>query len=127
MIDGLQAVILDQILLADIGDIARFAIFGEQMVERLVAVGPDVRRNRFEPFFGIRENGIDIENDAAEPEQTVLYDITDAKACVRNRRCIAGGKRSERIYAVHDLYVVAPDTQARKMATGLLGKATFIR
>jgi hypothetical protein len=36
---GSSLLVGEQILLADIGDVARFRIFGEQMVERLVLGG----------------------------------------------------------------------------------------
>ena len=36
MVDRLALVVADQILLADVGDVARLGVFGEQVVERLV-------------------------------------------------------------------------------------------
>ena len=41
MIDRLVAVVVEQILLADIGDVARLGILGEQMIERLILARPD--------------------------------------------------------------------------------------
>src|SRR3546814_7053941 len=86
MVDRLVAVVGHQIALADIGDIARIAVFGEQMVKRLVLGRAQILRDRVVPFVGIGEDGVDVENDAAEIEHAVTHDIADREIRVRDRR-----------------------------------------
>ena len=69
-----------QVLLADIGDIAGFAVLGEQVVERLFAVRADFLGDGFVPFLAIGEDRVDIKHHAAEIEHAVTHDIADAKA-----------------------------------------------
>src|SRR3546814_16179080 len=78
MVDRLLAVVRDQILLADIGDIAAFAIFGEQVVEGLVLVRPDLLGNGLVPFFGIGEDRIYIDHPAPKTEEAALNENTQA-------------------------------------------------
>src|SRR3546814_3343319 len=71
MVDRQIGVVMLQVLLADISDIAVFVVFCEQVIKRLLPFRAHRLGNGFPPFFGIREFGIDIENDAPEWKQTV--------------------------------------------------------
>ena len=51
-----------QILLADIGDVLTVRIFGEKMVEGLVARRAHVLGNGGIPFLAVVEDGIDVED-----------------------------------------------------------------
>ena len=97
MVDRLVGIVGDQILLADIGDVARFHILGEQMVERLVLARPDILRDRLIPFRAVGEDRIDIEDHAAKIEYAVAHDIADREARMGNRGqwdfCIKGVSR----------------------------------
>ena len=59
MIDLAAILVGEQILLADVGDVARLGIFGEQMIEWLVLGRAQILGDRFVPFFAVGEFGID--------------------------------------------------------------------
>ena len=63
VVDRLIAFVRDQILLADIGDVARIRILGEEVVEGLLLGRPHRFGDRLIPFLAIGELRIDIEND----------------------------------------------------------------
>ena len=98
MIDGFLAFVMNQVLLADIRDIGRFGVLGEQVVERLILAGSDALGNRLIPFLGIGEDRIDIEDDAAEIEHPVPHHISNRELRMGNGRrgrravdqCMAG-------------------------------------
>ena len=50
VVDRSRIGVSEQVLLADVGDVAVLAILGEQVIEWLVALGADFYRNRFVPF-----------------------------------------------------------------------------
>ena len=77
MADRLAAVVRQQVLLGNIGDIFGFIVLGEQMVERLILVRPDIRRDRLVPFLGVAEGRIDIEHDAAKRIKAVADHLAD--------------------------------------------------
>src|SRR5207237_2892688 len=56
MVDGFVALVVQQVLLADIGDVSRLGVFGEQVVERLVLRRPKILGNGLIPFLAIRED-----------------------------------------------------------------------
>ncbi len=68
-----------QILLADIGDVAAFGIFREQVVKWLIFDRPNGLGYGFIPFFAVGEHGIDVDNDAAKVKNAVADHITDGK------------------------------------------------
>ena len=68
-----------QVLLRDIGDILRFGVFREQMVERLVFRGPHLGGDLLPPFFRIGEDRIDIVNDAAKRINAVFDNLANAE------------------------------------------------
>ena len=72
--------VADQILLADVGDVIALVAFGEQVVERLVAIGPDVLGDRLIPVLAIREDRIDVEDHAAKVERLVSDHVADGEA-----------------------------------------------
>ena len=76
----------DQILLADIGDIARLPVLCEQVIEGLILRGADVFRNGVVPFFAVRKDGVDIEYDAPEWEDFMADNRANAKSGMRNGR-----------------------------------------
>jgi iron complex outermembrane recepter protein len=87
--DGFVRIVGKQVLLADIGDIGRFVVLGEQMVERLVLVRPDRFGDGLPPFLGVVEFRIDIEDHAAERKHPVPDHVADAEAR-DGSRCRAG-------------------------------------
>lgn len=84
VIDRFVAVVGQQILLADIGDIARFGVLGEQMVEGLVLGRANLFGNRVIPFVAISEDGVDVEDHAANIEHAVPHDVTDREPGARD-------------------------------------------
>ena len=79
MIDRAAVMIVQQIALADISDVAGILVFGEQMVEGLVARRSQLFGNGFIPILAVGKLGIDIEYDAAKVEKPVAHDIADAE------------------------------------------------
>ena len=79
MPDRLAEFVGQQILLGNVGDVFGFRILGEQMIERLILVRPDILRDRQPPFLGIVEFRIDIENHAPERKNPVADDLSDLK------------------------------------------------
>ncbi len=79
-------IIRNQVLLTDIGDIAAFRIFREEMIKRLITPGPDFGRDRIIPFFAVGKDGINVENDSAKFEQAVADDVSNPEIGARNRR-----------------------------------------
>jgi hypothetical protein len=75
-----------QILLADIGDVAAVPIFGKKMVERLVFGRANFLGNRLIPFLAIVENRIDIEDYSAKIEDAMPHDIANRKLRARDVR-----------------------------------------
>src|SRR6185503_2343412 len=86
VVDRLVAVVGDQILLADVGDVARLGVLGEQMVERLVLGWPHAFRNGLVPFLAVGELRIDVEDHAPKVEQPVANDLADREAREWDRR-----------------------------------------
>lgn len=80
MVDRPAFRISKQILLAHIGNIAGVLILSEEVIEGLFAMRSDLGRNRFIPFLAVREDRIDIDDDAAETEMTVANNIADCKS-----------------------------------------------
>src|SRR5438309_7839956 len=80
MVDRLVGVVGDEVLLADVGDVGRLRVFGEQMVEGLVPGWPDLLGYRVIPFVAVGELRVDIENDAAEVEKAMLDDVANREA-----------------------------------------------
>jgi hypothetical protein len=85
MIDRSALVVGFEILLADISDVARFPVLREEVVEGLVLSRADFLGDRIVPFFGVRKDGIDVEDHAAEIENAVADHVPDRKMGVRNR------------------------------------------
>src|SRR5206468_5304478 len=79
VVDRLISLVRQQILLADISDVARFRIFSEQVIEGLILGRPDRLRDRFIPFVAVGEDRVDIEDHAAKVEQSVAHDLADRK------------------------------------------------
>src|ERR1700691_3704522 len=75
----LAAIIGQKILLGDVGDVFGLIVLSEQMVEGLVLVRTDLRRDRLVPFLGVVEDGIDVEDNAAERKQAVPDYLADLK------------------------------------------------
>ena len=80
VLDRLGAVIEQQVLLADIGNVGGLRILGEQVVKGLVPARPQRLRDRFVPFLRIRELRVDVENDAAEIKDAVADHVADGEA-----------------------------------------------
>ena len=59
MIDRPAVAVGDQILLADIGDVRRIAVFGEQVVVRLLFRRANVLGDRLIPFVTVRKDRVD--------------------------------------------------------------------
>src|SRR5690349_3837404 len=84
MVDRVLAVVGDEVLLAYVGDVIGLLVFGEQMIEGLVFGRPQRLRDRLVPFLSVREDGIDVEDYAAEIEDLVAHDLADGEAGARN-------------------------------------------
>ena len=78
MIDRVAFIVGDEVLLADVGDVARLGIFGEEMVKRLVLGRPHVIGDRRIPFVAVGELGVDVEDYPPEIEQAMANDIADS-------------------------------------------------
>lgn len=96
VINGPTIGIADQIALTDIGHVARFLIFSEKMIERLIAWWAYILRNGFVPFFAIGKDRVYIEDNAAEIEQAVANHFSNAEAASRLSRGIYGAARLAR-------------------------------
>ena len=125
MVDRFIAVVQHQILLADIGEVAAFAIFGEQVIEGLILGRAHLFGNRLIPFLGIREDRIDVEDHAAKAETAMLDDVADGEAGVGDTRRAGGGRLVEwkGIVPVHGFDV----GRERFCARSPLGKRLSIR
>ena len=66
-----------QILFGDISDIMSALIFGEQMVIGLILGRANLFGDGFVPVFGIGENRVDIEHNAAKIKQAVADNLAD--------------------------------------------------
>ena len=84
MVHGSVLFVPKQILLADIGNIAAFCIFSEQVVKWLISRWPNFFGDRFIPFFAVRKDGINIKNNAAKIKDPMPNDLSYAEACMRN-------------------------------------------
>ena len=80
MINRAAASIGHKITLADIGNITRLLVFGEEVIERLIAWRANVFGDRGVPFLAIGEDRVDIEDHAAKIEQAMPDDIANAEA-----------------------------------------------
>ena len=78
--------ITNQILLADLSDVAVFAVFREQVIERLFTAWSHFGRDRVVPFLAVGEDGIDIEYHTTKIEGPVSNDIANSKAGMADRR-----------------------------------------
>src|ERR1700722_20577016 len=79
--DGFARVVGQQVLFRDIGRIGPTVILGQQVIEGLVLVRPDVFGNPQPVFFGISEGRIDVEDHAAERKQPVADHLANAEFC----------------------------------------------
>ena len=79
MFDRLFAIVRDQILLADIGDVAAFCILGEQVIEGLVLARSKRLGDGFVPFLTVRKDRIDVKNHPAKVEQPVPDNFADGE------------------------------------------------
>jgi hypothetical protein len=84
MVDRFLGFVADQILLADIGDVALLAILGEQVVEGLLLRRADLLGDRLVPFLAVRKLGVDVEDHPPEVEQSVPDDLADREARQRD-------------------------------------------
>jgi hypothetical protein len=125
MIHWLFTVVIAQVLLADIGNVAALTIFSEQMVKGLVAVRPDILRDGLIPFLAIGEDGVDVEYHTPKAEQTVLHHIANAKTGMSDNGGVktelrAGWPRNVRVHVVNL-------ERLRIVTRRVLGKRNFIR
>lgn len=123
MIDRLLAIVDLQVLLADISDVAAFAIFREQMVKRLIAVGSDLLGNCVIPFFAVGEDRVYVKDHAAKIEKPMSDNISYAEACMSDNRSVKFGAIRGRNVRVHrsNLERLCIDTRR------VLGKGEIIR
>ena len=68
-------VIMQQVLLADIGDVGVFGILGEQVIKGLIFLRPHVGGDRLVPLLGICKDRIYIEHNPPKIEDPVPHDI----------------------------------------------------
>jgi len=125
MVHWLFAVIMAQVLLADIGNVAALTIFGEQMVKGLITVRPDILRDGFVPFLAIGEDRVDVEYHTSKAEQTVLHHIANAETGMSDNGGVktemrAGWPRNVRFHLLNL-------ERLRIVTRRVLGKRNFIR
>jgi glutamate synthase domain-containing protein 3 len=77
MADRQAGVVRQQVLLGHIGHVGAVVVLGEQMIEGLVLVRPDVLRNRQPVLLGVREGRVDVEDHAAERIDPVANHLAD--------------------------------------------------
>jgi len=96
VIDRSTDAVTNQIALTDIGDVTRFLVFGEQMIERLIARRAHVLRDCLIPFLTVRKNRIDVEHHTAKIEQTVTHDFANAETALGLARSVDVASRLTR-------------------------------
>ena len=88
MANRFAAVIGQQILLADISDVAAVGIFRQQMVKRLVPRWLQILWNGLIPFLAVGEDRIDIIDYAAKIKNPVANDIANGEARIEDIGCV---------------------------------------
>ena len=91
MIERLVGAVELEITLAHIGDVARFRILREEVVEGLILARPHLGGDRLIPLVTVGEHRIDIEDHTAKGEQPMANDIADGETRVQDRRHARGG------------------------------------
>ena len=81
MAHGIAALVDQQILFGDVGDVLRFSVFSQQVIEGLVLAGTDFGGDRVPPLLGVAEGWVDIKNDATEWKNPVADYLTDPELC----------------------------------------------
>jgi hypothetical protein len=128
MVDRLVALVRHQILLAHIGDVARLPVLGEQVIEGLVLLRPNLLGDRLIPFVAVGEDGIDIEDHAAEIEHAVADDIADREIGMRNgRRGDVGGVAVGDVVAGHGRNLMVLFVQTSRTRQDALVPAGSVR
>src|SRR5688572_4229050 len=104
MVDRPALAVILQVLLADVSDIARLAVLGEQVVKRLLTRRPYVGGNGFVPFLAVGEDRVDVENHAAEVIHPMLDDIAngETRPHADGRIYQPTGLGREEVRSVHD-------------------------
>jgi hypothetical protein len=104
MADRAIVVVVKQVLLADIGNIAVLRIFGEQMVKGLILGRTDFRRDRVIPFIAVGENRINIKDHAAKIKHPVPNNFPNPKPRAGDIRNPCSRKTIGRVkYMCHDV------------------------
>src|SRR5690606_14070708 len=88
VVDRAALAVVEQVLLADVGDVGRVLVLSEQVVERLIAARAHLLGDGLVPFLAVGEDRVDVEHDAAEVEQLVAYDVADREARLRVSRSL---------------------------------------
>jgi hypothetical protein len=70
-----------EVLLGHVGDILGFRVLGEEVIEGLVLVGPDLLGDRQPPVLGVVEFRIDVEDEPPEIEDPVSNHLADREFC----------------------------------------------
>ena len=78
VVDLAAVLVGDEVLLANVRDVARLRILGEQVIERLVPGRAQVLGDRLIPFLAVGEFRVNVEDDAAEIEQAVANHVANA-------------------------------------------------
>ena len=89
MTDWPALFVMQQILLADIGNIAVLGVFGEQMVKWLILARPHFGRDGLIPFLRIVENRINVKNHPPKIKHPVPHNLTNAKGSPCDRRGVS--------------------------------------
>ncbi len=74
--------VVDEVLLGDISDVFSLVVFGEEMVEGLVAFRPNFRRDGIPPFSVLEYSGSTSITHTAERKHLVANDLAKRKFCV---------------------------------------------
>ena len=80
MLDWFVAVVMHQVLLADISDVAGFGILSEQVIEGLILTWAEALGDSLIPFLSICEYRVNVEDDAAKVEHAVTHHIPNREA-----------------------------------------------
>ena len=96
--------IVEQVLLADVGDVAGILVFREEVIVRLLAAWPQFERDRLVPFLAVGEDRIDVENDAAEVVLLMANNVANRESRPRLERRVddASGLWRKEGRSVHD-------------------------
>lgn len=97
-----------QVLLADICNVAAFSVFGEKMIKGLLFCWAYCLGYRLIPFFAIREDRVDVEHNPSEIKDPVAHDGANGKC--------GFGYFGEGNFIVHFYNIISSEAQINLVA-----------